>query len=291
MKKLISFICICLSSSVFAQHDNISPFNMAYVEVNDNNLANAGCYVRSDNGKPFFHMASIFAANIHGDDPNQPNIYFNSQVDTLLNHTDQVARLHNQGIKVLLTLLGDHQNAGWSCMTNANAIQKFANHIVTVINQYKLDGVDIDDEYSKCTANTTSMVRIAQALKNHPGFKGKILSKALYKDADYFTASYKGKKLADYLDYGWEMRYNSPNFAQRLSPYVGFNMPLQNLALGASTQSADPTANSIASFILQNMYGGVMVYNVKNDSQDYLTQLAQVEYRVNINVLSNCLDK
>ncbi len=92
-----------------------TPLNMSYVEVNSNALSNVGCYLRQSNHQPFFAMTSIFAANINGDDPNNPVIYFNPQVHALM-QTSQVKALQNQHIKVLMTLLGNHENAGWSCM-------------------------------------------------------------------------------------------------------------------------------------------------------------------------------
>ena len=286
MKKSIALICLCSS---FAAHASNQLFNMAYVETNTNKLSNAGCFIRSDNNKPFFNMVSVFAANINGSDPNTPVIYFNPNVDQLLNHTNQVQELQNKGIKVLLTLLGNHENAGWSCMTDDNAIKSFANDVVNTVNKYNLDGVDIDDEYSACRPNTTSMIRITQAIKNNPGFKGKILSKALYDDSDYFSANYNGHKLAEYLDYAWEMSYGTPSYDYRLSPYVNNGVQKLHLALGESTRSSPQTAQNAASYIMNNGYGGMMIYNVKDDSQNYLSSLAQTEFGTDVYVEPNCL--
>ncbi len=278
----------CLTASLCVYADNNPTINMGYVEVNDNRLSTAGCYIRADNGKPFFTMVGIFAANINGSDPNRPEIYFNPQVDALLNHTNQVSLLQAKGIKVLLTLLGNHQNAGWSCMTDANAIDMFANNVVDTINRYKLDGVDIDDEYSTCTTNDTSMIRIAQAIRNHPRFKGKILSKALFSDQRYFAANYNGYRLADFLDYGWEMSYGYSGYERRLSPYVQYGVMKNHLALGESTHYGTLPVKNAASYILQNKYGGIMVYDVKSNSRDYLSALAQTEYQTDVIALPGC---
>lgn len=264
-------------------------FNTAYVEVNDNKLSNVGCFVRADNAKPFFTMATIFAANINGNDPNQPTIYFNPNVDYLLNHTNQVANLQQRGIKVLLTLLGNHENAGWACMTDQMAIQDFAARVVAMVKQYNLDGIDIDDEYSTCLANDTSLVRIAEAIKKNPDFKGRLLTKALFLDGAYFTAVYDGHTLADFLDYGWEMSYFSGDFPARLNTYVGYHMLKSKLALGVSNGARDPAASEATTFIKQSGFGGMMVYNVKNTSRDYLTQIAQTEYGTAVNTIPNCL--
>lgn len=288
IKKLMFVICASLTVSAMAE--TITPLNVAYVEVNDNSLVNPSCYIRSDNAQQFFHIVSIFAANINGIDPNKPVVFFNPQVDNLLNHTNQVAKLQSKGIKVILTLLGNHQNAGWSCMTDEKGIEDFANDIVSVINKYKLDGIDIDDEYSICTTNSTSMIRIASALKNHPGFKGKILSKALYDDDSYFAAAFEGKKLADYLDYGWEMSYSSSNFDHRLGHYLNYGLLKRNLALGVNTGFASPLAKDASSFVMKNGYAGVMVFDVKNNSRNYLSQISWVEYRADVKILPGCLE-
>jgi GH18 family chitinase len=282
-------LALCLTTSFCVYADNTPIYNMAYVEVNDNKLSNTGCYLRADNAKPFFNMVGIFAANINGSDPNKPEVYFNPQVDALLNHSDQVNQLQNKGIKVLLTLLGNHKNAGWSCMTDKAAIEKFADTVVNTVYKYHLDGVDIDDEYSSCIPNSTSMIRIAQAIKKHPGFKGKILSKALFADRQYFNANYEGAKLADFLDYGWEMTYGYRDFARRLDPYVKSGVPKKYLALGESAQSSTQGASGAVSHIMKNNFGGMMVYNVRHNSQGYLSKLAQAEFNTTVTLEKDCI--
>lgn len=285
MNKIALIFCACFSTLTYANETTL--FNTAYVEVNDHQLSNTACFVRADTGKPLFDMVSIFAANINGDEPNKPVIYFNPQVNALLNQTNDVAKLQGQGIKVLLTLLGNHQNAGWACMTDQHAIELFADDIVKTVNKYKLDGIDIDDEYSRCAVNKTSLIRITQAIKNHPGFKGKILSKALFADSAYFAANYEGHKLAEFLDYGWEMSYFSSGYDYRLNPYLGYGMTKQNLALGVSTGMAGPT-NS-ANYVVKNGFGGMMVFNLAKNSEAYLTQMTKAEYGVDVAVIPNCL--
>src|SRR5260370_16523228 len=80
-----------LSTSVAA-----NPFNMAYVEVNNNELSNVGCYRRPSDNEPFFDRVSIFAPNISGADPTAPQIYFNAQVHRLLNPTTALTDLQDK---------------------------------------------------------------------------------------------------------------------------------------------------------------------------------------------------
>lgn len=264
-----------------------SPFNMAYVEVNSNQLSNVACFVRANDDKPFFNMVSIFAANINGKDPNSPEIYFNPQVDHLINQTNQVSMLQAKGIKVLLTLLGNHQNAGWACMTDEKSIERFANDVVMVVKKYNFDGIDIDDEYSNCHTNKTSILRITKAIKNHPGFKNKILSKALFADHDYFQANHEGKRLADFLDYGWEMSYGGRG-DNRLNPYLSYGMSKPNLALGANA-AISSQGREAARYVVENSFGGVMIYNVRHNSQSFVELVAEEEKVGGIKVLPNCL--
>lgn len=292
MNKLFYILCTLTSLNGFAIGLD-RPVMMSYVEVNSNDIKDVGCYVRSDNHKPVIDMVSIFAANIHGSNPNKPVIYLNSRVDFILNKTTQVADLHSKGIKVLLTLLGDHEQSGWSCMTDANAAQNFAAQIVDTMNQYHLDGVDIDDEYSNCPSNSTSMIMLAQFIKKNPNFTGKILSKALYQDYDVFSATYEGHKLSDFLDYGWEMTYGNSNFSSRLGNYLTYGMTKDKLMLGGWTNLSYPYPEDMSSFVIQNNYAGIMIYDVKNDSQNYLSKISKKVYgsNINVDVLPGCFSQ
>lgn len=284
MRKTISTAFLMTAS--FSTH----ALNMAYVEVNDNHFANAGCYIDAQTKQPFFNMASIFAANINGDAPNHPVIYLNPQVKRTL-ASGQVEALHKKGIKVLVTLLGNHENAGWSCMTDEAAATKFANDVVAFVNKYQLDGIDIDDEYSKCATNNTSMIMMARAIKNHPSFKGKLLTKALFLDSMYFEATYKGKHLSDYLDYGWEMTYFNGDLMQRIRKYVQYGMKPSQLMIGGWAGRYYPDPYNIGKFSQPENTGGVMIYDVKNDSQPYLSQvlLGLSANKHDVVVEANCL--
>ncbi|BBH53765.1 glycosyl hydrolase family 18 protein [Fluviispira sanaruensis] len=284
MKKLLFVSFASLSSITHANAHLV----MSYVEVNSNQLSNVGCFVRSDNNQPLIQMTSIFAANINGDNPNNPVIYFNPQVMNLLsNDYKQIEDLQKKGIKVLITLLGNHQNAGWACMTNTLSKIKFAKDIVKIVNKYKLDGVDIDDEYSNCSTNENSLADLAQLIKADPAFKNKILSKALFSDSFEFS----NHKLAKYLDFGWEMTYSSNNFAGRLNPYLNYGMKKENLLLGSWTNINYPSPSSVNQYTLNNNFAGIMIYDIKANSQNFLNSLVQTNTNnsLTINVLPNCL--
>lgn len=249
-------------------------FNVAYVEVNSNDFANVGCYTLPDGGQ-LFDIACIFAANIN-ENGGQPALSFNPQVSTLLNESPDVKILQNLGIKVLLTVLGNHQNAGWSCFTDQSMAADFASQLAGCVEQYGLDGIDIDDEYSACETNVTSLIMVTSEMRQ--AMPGKIVSKALFDDIPYFQSSWNGTTLADQLTNGWEMSYGDSDGPGRLAPYINAGMNPDDLALGVGQGYTDPSdVQELTRYAKGADIGGMMIYNITNDSEDFLSNVSQVE--------------
>lgn len=155
-----------LSSATFRK----SPIAMVYIEVNDTNPLNAGSYKLS-NGTSFFDIACIFAANIRGVN-GQPVLYFNENVSAIMANPDKYIRpLQDKGIKVTMSILGDHTGLGVANMTNAQA-DNFAQQLADAVAQYGLDGIDFDDEYAEYGTrgypgvNSTSYSRVITQLRD-----------------------------------------------------------------------------------------------------------------------------
>src|SRR5882757_996512 len=256
-----------------------TPFTTAYVEVNSNSFKNPGCYTYSSPAKQLFGFAVIFAANINYTS-GQPTLYFNPQVQSTLN-SGNVAYLKSLGIKVLLDVLGNHQNAGWGCFTTYAAADAFAVQCANAVTTYGLDGIDIDDEYSTCTTNASSLVLAVTALRTRLGIS-KYITKALFNDIQYFSATYMGKKAGDILDYGWEMTYGATNYASRLQPYVNAGMAKTKLSIGVDIGGSDQTTAS--QFVKNNGYAGIMTYNISTTSQTNLSKVTNVLFTKPTNV-------
>ena len=283
-KPYVYCLFIAFSLSIYVSNINAF-FNMGYVGVNNQSLMNIRCFVNTQDNQPFFSMASIFAANINGENPDDPVLYFNPQVSATLKNQKGINQLKSEGIKVLLSVLGNHQNAGWSCFTNEDGAKKFADELVNAVIKYNLDGIDIDDEYSTCSGNNTSMIMVAGFIKQNPKFEGKLLTKVLWQDLDIFNAHYNDWKLGSLLDYGWGMNYGSG--VSQLSPYLEY-MSKNKLALGVNPANNDsPDQNAFQA--LSSGYGGIMVFTVKNSSVDYVEKLAKGQ-KQSVVVLPNCID-
>jgi hypothetical protein len=130
-----------------------------YIEVNDHNPLNAGDYVLED-GTLLFDYVILFAANIrsrdcaletdaaHGCTESGPHVHFNENIRHLLENREKyIVPLQEKGIKVLLSLLGDHDGIGFGTM-NADDRAIFIADLKKDVEYYELDGVDFDDEWA-----------------------------------------------------------------------------------------------------------------------------------------------
>ncbi len=208
-------------------------------------------------GKPFFSDLVLFAANINGSTPNTPVLYYNTEMSTILNQNiDAVRQLQNNGIKVQISYLGNHQNAGWSCNMTSRTATRLANAMVADVIKYGLDGISVDDEYSTCSGSASSFYAVLKAIRAHPYFGGKTLSKALWSDSQYFRSPYNA---ANQLTEGYEMTYAGS--VGYLAPYVGYGMAKSSLFLGISPEfSSASQARSIAQSVANGGYQGVMIW-------------------------------
>lgn len=129
-----------------------TPKLAVYIETNDTNPLNAGDYILSD-GSAAVDMVEFFASNIHKRTVSgvvEPTLYLNDKMTNLLEnggYLKYVKPLQDKGIKVLLTVLGDHQGIGVGSMNSTQTTQ-FAQILAHAVAKYGLDGIGFDDEYA-----------------------------------------------------------------------------------------------------------------------------------------------
>ena len=121
---------------------------VVYLEVNDCNPLNVLEYNLVD-GTPFFDAVILFAANINYDSVNDVvYLHNNPNVQALLDESEVYLQpLRKKGIKVYLGLLGNHDAAGLAQLSDWGA-HEWAQEVAEACRTYKLDGVNLDDEYS-----------------------------------------------------------------------------------------------------------------------------------------------
>ena len=223
-------------------------------------MLSAGKYTLANGGAQVIDVAVIFAANINYDGSNA-YLFFNENVQSVLdNVATQVRPLQQKGIKVLLSILGNHQGAGFANFPSQAAADAFAQQLADAVNQYGLDGIDFDDEYAEYGNNGTgqpndfSFVYLVQALRQK--LPNKLIT--LYDigpAADRLT--YNGQSIANTFDYAWNPYYGTwavpsgPTSKSRLSP-----------AAMSYTETSSSTAASLAQRTVSEGYGVFLTYNL-----------------------------
>lgn len=246
-----------------------------------------GNYVVKETTKPFFSGLVLFAANINADASGAPELYYNPEMKAVLDDNISIVRaLQKKGIKVQIAYLGNHQKAGWSCTMTADAAKKLARAMVTDVVKYQLDGINVDDEYSLCSGNTTSFYNVLAAIKFDPRFNGKILSKALWSDSRYFSGVDSVAKL---VEQGYEMTYDGKS--SRLQSYNAYGMDKKSLYLGIDpirtpvkkVEKTDNPVSDVVKSVIGDGYAGVMIWapngslRASTDAVAYYTKIIREE--------------
>ena len=253
------------------------PISVVYVEVNNYSMTNATKYTLATSGAQVFDLAVIFAANINYDGT-KAYLYFNENVQNVLdNVATQVRPLQEKGIKVLLSVLGNHQGAGFANFATQEAADAFAQELADAVTHYGLDGIDFDDEYVEYGNNGTgqpndySFVYLVSALREK--LPDKLIT--LY---DIGPASdrlsYNGVSIAETFDYAWNPYYGTwsvpsgPSEKSRLSP-----------AAVSYTATSSSTAASLAQRTVDEGYGVFLTYNLTEaDTHTYMSAFTQKLY-------------
>ncbi|WP_405825836.1 endo-beta-N-acetylglucosaminidase family protein [Streptomyces sp. NBC_00838] len=238
------------------------PTSVAYVEVNNHSMLNAGKYTLAGGGGNVFDVAIIFAANINYDTGTKTAyLHFNENVRRVLdNAATEIRPLQQKGIKVVLSVLGNHQGAGFANFPSQQAASAFAGQLSDAVAEYGLDGIDFDDEYAAYGTNGTgqpndsSFVHLVTALRaNMPD---KIIS--LYNIGPAASRlSYGGVDLSSKFDYAWNPYYGSWQVPRIALPKS--NLSPAAVEIGRTSQN---TAADLARRTVNEGYGVYLTYNL-----------------------------
>ena len=254
------------------------PLSVAYVEVNSNELANVGKYELAD-GSNAFDVAIIFAANINHDGT-APYLHLNDQVQATLDDAEtQIEPLQEKGIKVTLSLLGNHQAAGFANFPTQASAEAFADEVADVVNTYGLDGVDIDDEWVSYGTGGTPAVNPASATWLVEALHEKLPTDSLITlyDIGETAASLQQApaSVVDKLDYIWNPyygQYNPPQFPTVTRDRLG----AAAVDLGQTPVS---TATNLAARTVTDGFGVFVSYDLRaGDASAYLSAITRELY-------------
>ncbi|MFP3595887.1 endo-beta-N-acetylglucosaminidase H [Chryseobacterium sp. SIMBA_029] len=286
MKKksiLTALVLLIVQATSVLHAQQLNPVGICYVEVNNNNMLNAGSYTLQNTNRQLFDVAIIFAANINYDvSKNRAYISNNNNVTKVLNDVNTYVKpLQQKGMKVLLDLLGNHQGAGISNFPNREAARDFALQVAHTVYTYGLDGVDMDDEYAGYGNNGTgqpndsSFVMLLQELK--AAMPDKLIT-FYYIGPATTRQSYNGDAAGNYIDYSWNAYYGTYN-----APVVP---PLTNTKLSAAAIWVNNTTTSVlassATSTKNDGYGVFMWYDLNGaNNASYLSTGSNILYNEN----------
>lgn len=230
-----------------------------YFEVNDTNPLNALRW-RMEDGRYLVNYLVLFAANINYDrEKGEVYIYTNPQVTYILAHNEEVLQpLRKHGIKVILGLLGNHDEAGLAQLSEIGA-RDFAQKIAAMCSAYKLDGVNFDDEYSNSPDLSNPLFA---SHSREAGSRLMFETKKAMPDKYVTTFQYGSMGGSDYVDgipAGSWLDIAVANYCGRGKPHEG--MTLANCS-GQSTEMARGGSISVsdAQSIANSEYGYYMVF-------------------------------
>lgn len=271
---------VAINPAVAAVMRKSGPTSVVYIEVNSNSMLNAGKYTLATGGDKVFDVAVIFAANINYDAAaKKAYLHFNDQVTKVLNDAkNQIKPLQNKGIKVLLSILGNHQGAGFANFPSKAAAEAFATELATTVTKYGLDGIDFDDEYTEYGNNGTSQPNDSSFYYLISALRAKLGSNKLITLYDIGPSaqrlSYGGSSIADTFDYSWNPYYGTwsdprgPSSKSKRSPAA--------IQINSTSSS---TAASYAQRTVNEGYGVYLTYDLKSgNSSGYISSFTKNLY-------------
>jgi len=194
--------------------------SVAYIEVNSNSISNVGRYTLAGTG------------------------------------ATTIRPLQQKGIKVTLSVLGNHQGAGFANFPDEAAADRFAASLADTVTRYGLDGIDFDDEWAEYGKNGTgqpndwSFVYLVKSLRKR--LPDKLIT--FYNIGPAAARlSYGGLRVGDMVDYAW-----NPYYGTYSAPSIPGLGPAQ---LGAAAVDLNNTSTStMKSFAQRTKTDGYGVY-------------------------------
>lgn len=247
-----------------------TPKVMVYVEINDNDPRIATSYHlgTAADGPVFIDILQLFASNIHKDAAGYPTLYFNDKMAPMFEAVNTYVKpLQDAGMKVCLTVLGDWQKIGVANL-NADQADRFADILTYVVEEYNLDGIGFDDEYSDYDSYVAgSYSRVIKALRakldNKFGTGAKLITVFNWGATSQIDAA--AGAMIDFVDQG---TFGANAWYPASIPGVPTSKKMpQAIQLGNSYLTSQLTQiKNRSSQAATGGYGGIMMFNMRRAS-------------------------
>ena len=255
---------------------------IAWIEVNNTNPLNM-LQFETEDGRLITDYVVLFAYNInYNRETGEVYVFANPQCQYILDHYDEVVKpLRERGIKVIISILGNHDESGLAQLSDLGC-REFAKKVAAIVKSYGFDGVNYDDEYSIAPDLSNPLFAPVSSERGNRLF---FETKRLLPDKEMVSYQYgecTGNAAVDGIDPSDYMSIFNGDYGRKGVPYG-------NASLAACTyQSTEfargsylPTASSAQSFVNSN-YGFWMVFSLWN------TQGRKSDWDA-MNILSNAM--
>lgn len=244
-------------------------FVFSCIEVNNVNPLVHLNYRLKRTGKYLFDGVILFSSNInYSTKEDVVYLHNNENVQPILLHADHYIRpLKERGIKVFLSILGNHDGSGLANLGPERA-RDFAKAIADTLDKYDLDGVFFDDEYSdysnhNLNVNKTGFTSPSYASASRLVYE---IKKAI--GPDRWTLIYRygimssldpvdGVQPGSYIDYALS-DYNVQTDMSR--SYPGITRAQQGV--NSINMNSPWSLQSRMGYVRNQGYGALMLYNL-----------------------------
>ena len=246
------------------------------MEVNDTNPLNNICFTLKSSGKPLVDAVILFSSNInYNAETGRVYVYNNENNQAIFDMREKYLKpLKERGIKVILSILGNHDRSGVANLSD-EAARDFAQECKAVCDAYDLDGVFLDDEYSSYqTPVPPGFVAPSYAACSRLYYE---LKRAM---PDRWTVAYgygrtqylteiDGHQCGEYLDYALADYGSSVNN----NMYPG--LPLSGMAIRSSEYARGYiyTSQSYLASMREQGYGAYMIFAMDPNRSNVNTQI------------------
>ena len=238
---------------------------IVFFEVNNTNPLNA-LQFETEDGHLLIDYLVLFAYNINYDaEKGRVYCFANPQCQYILDHYDEIIKpLRERGMKVIISVLGNHDMAGLAQLSDMGA-REFAKEMAALVYGYGFDGINYDDEYS--TSPDTSIPWFTRP-SVQAGDRLYFETKKAMPDKEmmaYQFGSALGEGFVDGVSPGDYMSICVGDYGRAGYPYDG--MTNANCSYQSSEFAqwrSTPSESSVNSFI-QSEYGYWMVFSLWND--------------------------
>ncbi len=253
---------------------------IAIVEANDHYFPNVLCY-KSEKGNPVFDLAFPFSANLNiNPGTGKPYVFYNPQQQAMVK-SGMFRMVQNSGVKVGLSLLGNHDAAGWANFATLEEATDFAQIVAIEVRKQGYDAVLSDDEYSQGVPVPNSYAMVMSEIKR--------LLPDIY--LCYYSygnrpGTWEGKQMGQIADAVFMPFY--PQYADNSE-----NFP--NSKTFSSTSETGGSFGDVADVVARSRAegrGGFMFYNVcgRSSSPAYYAEWAKELKGVTLKVEPGCLN-